>query len=329
LKPGAGPFGVAGRESAKGGSPPPRVEDRRDELFSSAFSEDVFRFYDGFSQPEELVRWMRSRPPAPIRLQETEGEGNVVVVVPTASVESTGARRAREMYRGTRLILVESSGRFFNYSRSCNQGIALALRHSPDWIVLANDDLFPIDPFGRLVDALSRLDPMGVKTVRMRPPGRHYSHRKLIGRRTRATGMLRRMGVGYGRAYEACCERLGVRFEVWEDRTALERFEGRVFLGNPRRSFWNMTSFGVLSAAFVGHLGGPLFDEGYINGYEDVEVALGLAEGDWAVVDFRIGGREGSSLGRGRARSVRDIANLVYLNSRLGSDGRLLARSSP
>jgi GT2 family glycosyltransferase len=312
-------------------SPPPKPTDASwaegvEELFYSPNATDVFRFLERAPTVTDLVAWMKARPAAALRTVEIEGDRTIVAVVPTPDVDGAGAQVAREMYRGHTVIFVESSGKRFNYARSCNAGLASALRYAPDWVILANDDLYPIDPFPALTSALSAIDPRSVRTVFLHPPGGYYSHQKVVGLRTWRTSLPRRWGLGYGARYERCCERLGVKFEVWEHRTLSERGKGRLFLAAPRTVFWNMTSFGVLSGPFLREVSGHLFDEGYLNGFEDVDLCLRLKPNAYRFVDFRLGAHQGRSLGTEMARSARDVANLAYFNEKLRTDEELRTR---
>ena len=74
--------------------------------------------------------------------------------------------------------------------------------------------------------------------------------------------------------------------------------------------------FGIFSASYVKSLSCKLFDESFINAYEDHDISLKfyLQHLNYAVINYRIGDYIGSSLGTGIHRELRNIASLSYLN---------------
>ena len=74
--------------------------------------------------------------------------------------------------------------------------------------------------------------------------------------------------------------------------------------------------FGIFSASYVKSLSYKLFDESFINAYEDHDISLKfyLQHLNYAVINYRIGDYIGSSLGTGIPRELRNIASLSYLN---------------
>ena len=74
--------------------------------------------------------------------------------------------------------------------------------------------------------------------------------------------------------------------------------------------------FGIFSASYVKSLSYKLFDESFINAYEDHDISLKfyLQHLNYAIINYRIGDYIGSSLGTGIPRELRNIASLSYLN---------------
>jgi hypothetical protein len=123
-----------------------------EERYSSNDPREVERVYK-FSN-EEIMRWMRTRPSAKIEVKR-EANGDVVVVIPTKSVNSPLAREAREVFKPLPVVFVESSGKYFNYARSVNAGIERVMEYRPKWVVVSNDDVHKVDDAKKLVDALA------------------------------------------------------------------------------------------------------------------------------------------------------------------------------
>src|SRR5579859_4724274 len=98
-----------------------------------------------------------------IQVLITAGRDDVAVVVPTAS--HTGPvfpgfvdSLHRSMDPPPTMIVVESAGPGFNFSRSINAGIGAALARSPKWVILSNDDIrFPHDWWGPMHRAFEQV----------------------------------------------------------------------------------------------------------------------------------------------------------------------------
>lgn len=54
-----------------------------DTLYTSNNINDIIRFYYCFDDVEELLKWSRSRPSAYINVSESEGNSDIVFVIPT------------------------------------------------------------------------------------------------------------------------------------------------------------------------------------------------------------------------------------------------------
>ena len=96
-------------------------------------------------------------------------------------------------------------------------------------------------------------------------------------------------------------------------------FFSRFFLKKPIE-FIMTSSFGIFSYNFCSSKEGSLFDDSYINGVEDWDLSIEIAlkfksdKKAYRIVDYKIGDYIGSSLGNSENRSIRNLANFVYLN---------------
>ncbi|MEM0135392.1 MAG: hypothetical protein QXU18_09255 [Thermoplasmatales archaeon] len=126
--------------------------------------------------------------------------------------------------------------------------------------------------------------------------------------------------------------KLSVYFKLrMKERAILKRFPidlmvgskskilSKLFLKDPL--FLIMTSsFGIFSFSYCKRKNGFVFDEGYINGYEDVHLSAEIAteqrklKRHYTFIDYRIGDLVGSSMGKGEYRRFRDIANQIYFS---------------
>ena len=130
-----------------------------DNLLKSDDPAKILEFYNHFNSNTELIKWMKSRPRAPIKIYETEGSADICVVIPTANRNNAYSKGAKKVYKGLKIIFVESSGPYFNFSTSANSGIKYALKkYKPDWIILSNDDVYKIDNIEVLRKELAAFD---------------------------------------------------------------------------------------------------------------------------------------------------------------------------
>ncbi len=284
--------------------------DELNALFSSDNPDDLIKFYNRFDDYEGILQWMRNRPHGRSVIREVEGNHDVVVVIPTRDFDSGLAASCRNIFKGLQMVFVESGADpYFNLARNCNIGLGDALKFDPDWVIVSNDDVYRIDDVSILVDRLSRLKSERIRTVFARPPTPGHSYLLKIAKSTAVRNLMSALVGG-----------------LWRERVLIQRrFKVELIIGHQGRRypllyktlyrFPNGGDFFIFSSALVRGAEGKLFDETYINGPEDIDLSWRLAapEGH-SLVDFKIGSMSGSSIGTGKARWLRDVANEVYLN---------------
>lgn len=74
--------------------------------------------------------------------------------------------------------------------------------------------------------------------------------------------------------------------------------------------------FVIFSASFLKEFPDGIFDETFINAYEDHDVSLSfyLEKHNYTFIDYQIADYIGSSLGTGVVRELRNTASLSFLN---------------
>ncbi|MGC8673483.1 MAG: hypothetical protein ACP5TO_08330, partial [Thermoplasmata archaeon] len=84
---------------------------------------------------------------------EIEGDHDFIVIVPTKNIQSELAQNfIREIrtkfYFNPMIIIIESTGSEFHFSKNMNIGIKHAMKYNPKYIALSNDDVYPIEKGG-------------------------------------------------------------------------------------------------------------------------------------------------------------------------------------
>lgn len=124
----------------------------------------------------------------------------------------------------------------------------------------------------------------------------------------RANQLAKQLGVKYA-AYTLDPLRQESRFEEQKMRLIA------TLLGY-RRKFVMQGPFTILRADFARQSGGKVYDEAYINSYEDIDLFYNISKShkDYAFITFKIGHKDSASLGKGEMNNLRAIANKIYFN---------------
>lgn len=206
-------------------------------------------------------------------------------------------------------ILVESKGKYFNYARSVNRGVSIALKYNPKWIIVSNNDVIIEDDIKKLYSYLMEIDNKKISAF---------------------------VGAGGSGLFDLCKFSLLSNILIFakykEKFNILKKFDIKFFLLHEYSKFYNILcnpivlvrnhgffgQFLIVSPHYIMSKGGVLFDETYINGVEDVEVFLDiLSKGSYKPIHFKINHLIGASLGRGEKRGLREIFNFAYLNYKI------------
>jgi len=285
--------------------------DELNKLFTSNKLEDLYEFYSHFSTAEELIKWMRERPKAEPKFFHVQGKRKIVVVVPTKDHEGELAKNIKDIFKGLHIIFVESSGPYFNYAYSVNRGMEEALTLDPQWIVLSNDDEYKIDEVSVLEKELEKVNSPVVFTQE----GRYHSFYVCISKYRwvveRYRHVIYRFKKGVFPVLHKIRKKFNIKYFVCQKKGEIHRGRRR-FYHIHETCFKNIGSFGIFSSNFVEK--GDIFDDTFINGYEDVWLSFSLKDKECPVINYRIEDDIGKSLGKEELRSLRDIVNLVYFH---------------
>ena len=297
--------------------------DYKNNLFNSDSLQDLFRLYSSFPSATDLISWLRERPCGNVFLYEFEGDKDFIVVIPTSDIQSELALLCREtIFRGLHIIFVESAypkDPYFNYAHSCNEGIKQALKYNPKWILLSNDDIKSSDDINKLKTELVKLaDNILVAFTEDTP---YLAHSFEIRKLNKFGKVVSKMGLALSKFFKsetinqiALYEKFHIYFSPFYKPPKILS-KGTIFY----KKVTNALVPGPFSAyrpSFIQEMSGKLFDEQFLNGFEDTWLALLILERDIKIglIDYKIVPLGGMSLGKGKLRYLREIPSLSLYN---------------
>lgn len=279
-----------------------------DKLYFSDNINDIIKFYYCFNDASELIKWSRSRPSAEINIVEKEGDSEVIFIVPTPDIKDKLTINLLESIKDSHTILVESKGKYFNYARSVNKGVTIALKYNPRWIIISNNDIIIRDDMKKLYLKLLNIDNKKVNSV---------------------------IGAGGPHAFKLCkftfLSNLLFLSKYKQKFTILKKFNIKFYFYEYKKFFdiickpllcvKNIAFFGeflIISPYYILRNNGILFDETYINGVEDVDVFLNiLSLSSYKPIHFNIEHLHGRTLENNDKRYLRNYINIIYLNYKI------------
>jgi len=253
-----------------------------------------------------------------MRLKETRTSS---VVITTADFNGKHARECRKnIFKGLHIIFVESGGRddfYFNHAHNCNLGIKKAMEYNPKWVVLSNDDMVKEDPIERLSSTLLKLNNEEEIIVHTLKSGKYHSRDALISTRTISGKIVLGMMGKLERIRMSLESRFDLKYTVG---SSLGFYR---FLYSPILRVKYSGSFTIMISALIKRMNGIFFDETFINGAEDIDIALLLKQKGTKIeyVDYKIGDMIGGTIGPyDIVRRTRNLVNACYLNTKLLKD---------
>jgi hypothetical protein len=305
-------------------------QEQLESLWSSGTVEGLLKFYSLMTEPEQLFIFSRNRPSADIRLirYNWDLDKRIILVVPTANFAHMPVR-IPDFFLGVPILFVESSGQFFNYSRSVNRGISEALKFNPDWIILSNDDVWPLYPLDRLTEQLSKVSSDVIPAIL--PSGSHANPRVMFpfAMKMVAAKLL------YSLSTDSAKRFLGLKFSKNVNNLKFHLLQqygvARIPHGLPTlidAGFYGKINPQIHRKIYI--VGGDFsifprsvaklarFDETFINGMEDDDVGMQFFPADRVqFLNYTIESKGGATLSPTRRskdiRTLREVINLTYL----------------
>ena len=129
------------------------------DLWDSNKITDLFDFYDRINSLNDIRDFSNQRPTPNIKVHKILNDVNsdITVVIPTMDTNGKYSEDMISFFHPLDVVLVESSGKYFNYSRSLNAGIRIAQELGKEWIIISNDDMIPISPVSKLIEEVKQI----------------------------------------------------------------------------------------------------------------------------------------------------------------------------
>ena len=290
--------------------------DYRNNLFTSNDPEKIIEFYNGFHNRDQLIQWMKERPKGASYIHEVEGDRDIIVVIPTADFNGKYARTCREeIFKGLHMVFVESGGNpdpYFNYAHNCNVGIKRAMEYNPKWVVVSNDDMRKVESPEKLREEILKQNSDEILILNAQGSG---IHSKLVKVGTRSLFALVLLLSQNNRTILMIEKSL--RYKVGKILIAESYSLKHRFFTKKLFSVRNVASFFILSKLCIKTTKGNLFDETFINDYEDLDLSLRYMKSAKKEINYKIDdiGEGGMTLGGIQSmRFARDVANRIYLS---------------
>lgn len=286
--------------------------DYRNNYFTSDDPNKIIKFYNGFKNRDQLIKWMRERPKGVASIHEVDGDKDIIVVIPTADFNGKYAKECRNnIFKGLHIIFVESGETpdpYFNYAHNCNVGINKALEYNPKWVLVSNDDMYKIDEVNILKNELSKIK--NVDIVYTKPSSYHSNPMKIV--KPNYLFQLYLRSTSYGEEYLAICKRFSIRYFP----VGAELFKSIFY--KKKLEYIELRSFTILSSIFIKRENNKIFDDVFLNQTEDTDLALRVTINYVKSfrVNYEIGDFKGSTFGMSSDRKLRSLASLTYFTAK-------------
>ena len=300
--------------------------DYRNNYFTSDDPNKVIEFFNGFKNREHLIRWMKERPKGVATIHEVEGDKDIIVVIPTSDFNGKFATECKEnIFKGLHMIFVQSAEApdlYFNYAHNCNIGIRKSMEYGPKWVVVSNDDMKKGDDVEKMKEELSKISPEDYDIV-WTPDSFQHSHLIALRKSNSIQRIMmsvffripRLMPDSIAANIMRIRKKYGIDIAPDYDKARMKVKLSRI-LSKKVVEFKITGSFGIFSRDLIRKKSYKLFNEDYINGFEDTQLSLDvfLNNANCANINYVIFDIGGASLGFNYTRVMREYINLILFN---------------
>lgn len=120
----------------------------------------ILNFYYKIRSFDEIMNFIHNIPDPEIgiEIEHENADNEIVMVVPSPDVNDTYSTNLIKNFSKFKIIFSVSKGKYFNFSKSMNVGINTALKYNPKWIILSNVDVEPISNFDNIARQLNNIN---------------------------------------------------------------------------------------------------------------------------------------------------------------------------
>ncbi len=292
-------------------------------LYFSNNSKDIIKFYNSFGKPEELFDFLSQMPKESVKTTILRNDDRIVIVVPTADINNGNAKRIKNVYKDYTIILVESRGKFFNFSYSMNVGIEKAISLNPGWIIITNDDVYPQNT-NNLTEKLEKINKDIIIPKKIQYEKSEVTTEINIYKSSRFLNLLYRIAplsnlfpiylkgrflcnsINY---YKNMLKYLNINADSYFNRL--------FFVGKKIVSVYNIQPVSIIRAKVLRDF---KFDQIFQNGGEDLDLSLRLKKAGLSFypLDLVYLGQTGSTLGINYVRLYRNtLVEILYISYKI------------
>ena len=292
-------------------------------LYFSNDYHDIIRFYNAFKNETELFDFLSQMPKEYVKTTILHNDDSIVLVVPTSDINNIHSRQIKDTYKAYTIVFVESKGKYFNFSHSMNIGIEKAITLNPQWIMLTNNDIYSEDPI-ILKNQVKNIDKDIIVPKKINYGNNIGNAGINIYKDSWLLNMLYRLkffsklfpiqmrgrficnSIHY---YKHLFKYINVNTDSYLNKLP--------FIGKKIIEIYNIQPVSIIKAEILDKY---RFDEIFINGGEDLDLALRLKKAGFTfqLSDLNFYGQSGASLGINNMRLYRNtLIEILYISYKL------------
>ena len=197
-----------------------------------------------------------------------------------------------------------------------NRGLKYALdKYKFNWVIISNDDIYKIDDIRVLEKELNIANKRSADVLfREKTQTREVNYVYVAKINRILLLIVRAFTKGFSNKYYGYVEKFKIKFFVYDKSNKLKFYIFNI-ISKKKIKLYEEGAFWVLSYNFIKKNKGAIFDETYINGFEDHDLSYKVnTKYKYDFIKFNLGFYNGKSLGTGKRRVLKDLVNLIYFN---------------
>lgn len=297
-----------------------------DDLYYSNDPLKILSFYYKFNDIKEIVEWLKNRPDTEKKIYEFEGDSEIVIVVPTSDINNENSKYIRKTFNKNHLIFIESKGKYFNFSRSVNEGVKIAMKYNPKYVIISNDDILVNNP-DELIKEIAEKD--NKKITAMIAGKGNYSI-ELLKFREKLSDPIIKFVSKFTKSYYirlfsirySILRRFNLSYYLYVGESNHKSEILSEILGKKILEIKNINKFGffmIISSVYIKDRNNTPLDPFYINGVEDIDLYINILANKLKIeiLKNKVIDLGSKSLGTSIIRCYRNIINFIYFNYKI------------